>query len=100
LLGIAEVEFLGGQRFPDSTTMLPQTASINTQQSGNWTIYSAQEWLQNGETVTISSTVGDPDGNLWFGTIGVVISMGGGPSAIYGSDAMEAFDQFKAAGAH
>ncbi|MDX9991796.1 MAG: hypothetical protein RBS68_07060 [Anaerolineales bacterium] len=76
--GLAEVEFLGGQRFPDSTTMLPQTASINAQQAGNWTIYSAQEWLQNGETVTISSTVGDPDGNLWFGTIGGPVSNGTG----------------------
>jgi WD40 repeat protein len=76
--GVAEVEFLGGQRFPDSTTMSPQAAAINAQRANDWTIYSAQEWLQNGETVTISGIVGDPGGNLWFGTIGGPASIGTG----------------------
>ncbi|MDX9992543.1 MAG: carboxymuconolactone decarboxylase family protein [Anaerolineales bacterium] len=31
--------------------------------------------------------------------IGVAILMGGGPSAIYGSEALDAFDQFEAGGA-
>ena len=30
-------------------------------------------------------------------TLGVSVYMGGGPSAVYGSQALEAFDQFKAA---
>lgn len=33
-------------------------------------------------------------------SIGVAISMGGGPSAIYGSEALEALDQFEAVGLH
>ena len=31
-------------------------------------------------------------------TIGVAVEMGGGPSAIYGAEALEAFDQIAAAG--
>jgi WD40 repeat protein len=76
--GVAKVEFLGGERFPTAAAMDPQEVPINTQRTGAWTIYSAQEWLQTGETVVISGIAGDPHGSLWFGTIGGPVSHGTG----------------------
>mgnify|MGYP001213471290 CR=1 FL=1 len=76
--GVAEVEFLGGPRYPTSTTSSPQTDAKNEQSAGTWTIYPTKEWLQNSEPVAISSISGDSDGNIWFGTTGGPVSSGTG----------------------
>lgn len=53
-------------------------ANMNAQTNGGWTAFSAPEWAQNGEFVSITAIAATTDGTLWFGTAGGPASIGTG----------------------
>ncbi|MDW8276815.1 MAG: hypothetical protein RMJ85_02235 [Anaerolineales bacterium] len=53
-------------------------APMNTQTDGAWTVFSAPEWTQNGEAVSVTAIAAATDGALWFGTAGGPAASGTG----------------------
>lgn len=56
----------------------PLAAGIHAQTNGGWTIFSAPEWTQNGESLVFTAITAAKDGALWFATAGGPASSGTG----------------------